>query len=164
MYNFLIKHGQLIALAVGALGIVVFLINALSGLSSMGIDYSTNLYDLDKEVVSQINGFNFGLYLAIVLIIIAAAAWVLFGIYRLASHPASALKGIIPFALIVVLFIILYASSTAETTGRIWETAQQFNITEGISKLISGALWTAVGLIGVALLALLFSEIRNALK
>lgn len=164
MYNFLIKHGQLIALAVGALGIIVFLINALSGLSSMGIDYSTNLYDLDKEVVNQISGFNFGLYLAIVLIIIAAAAWILFGVYRFASHPASSIKGIIPFAIIVVLFFILYASSTAETSGRIWETAQQFNISEGVSKLISGALWTAVALIGLALVILLFSEIRNALK
>lgn len=164
MYNFLIKHGQLIALAVGALGIIVFLINALSGLSSMGIDYSTNLYDLDKEVVSQINGFNFGLYLAIVLIILAAAVWVLFGVYRFATHPAGVLKGIIPFAGIVVVFFVLYASSKAETTGRLWETAQQFNITEGVSKLISGALWTAVALIGVALIALLFSEIRNALK
>lgn len=164
MYQFLTKNGQLIALGVGALVIIIFVITALTGLSGMGIDFSTNLNDLDKEVVNEINVFNLGLKLTIVLIIVALISWVVFGILTMVSNPTRSVKSAIPFAMIVVLFIILYATATAESSGKIFETIQKFNITDNISKLISGALWTAVALIGIALVSLLFYEVRNTLK
>lgn len=164
MYQYLTKNGQVIALVVGLVVVAAFMISAVTGLNSSGISYSTNLNDLDKEVVNEITAFNLGLALTLVLVILAALSWLVFGIWGFVRNPQKSMKAAIPFVILVVLFLILYSVSQPEKSGPIFETIQEFEISDGASKYISGALWTTLMLAGIAILSLVYSEIRNVLK
>jgi len=62
------------------------------------------------------------------------------------------------------LFLIVYNVSQPETSEKMVELAAEFNVSDTTSKLISAGLWTVLGLIGVACVSFIFSEIRNAFK
>ena len=63
----------------------------------------------------------------------------------------------------VVIFFGLYASANPEVVG-FEDKMMQNDITDGISKFISAGIWTTIGLLTVAFLAMILSEIRNAFK
>lgn len=158
MYNFLTQKGQLVAFGLGVLITIVFLLSVFGGL-----DGFEALADEDRGTTGI---FNAGLYGAIVLCILCAAAILLFGVYHTVTNPKGAMKFLIGLGLILVIFIIFYSMATpvTEGDGRLFTIMQKFEITDGANKFISGALSTTLVLAVIAVAAFIFSEIRNLFK
>lgn len=165
MYNFLLKRGQLFALLLGVGVVAIYLFSVLGGLSSAG--YSTS-DDLNQILKSNPNAdfsfFDAGMYLTMALIALAVALALLFGIIQLFKSPKSSLKIIIGVAVLAILFFALMNMSEAETTGKIGELVQKFDVSEAASKFISGGLKTTFVLGAAAFLFMFFGEIRNLFK
>jgi MFS superfamily sulfate permease-like transporter len=165
MYNYLTKHGQLVAFLIGLVVIVVFLGSVISGLSSAGYDMGTDLNALDADVKQNINFFNPGLYLTAFLgAITAFLAFVLFGVWNLVKFPKDAIKFVSGIAVLLVIFFILYSMSGVETAGKLGELHDSEGISDGTSKFISGAMKTAMGLAFVSFIAMFAGELRNMFK
>lgn len=164
MYKLLTKYGQTGALLVGILVTAIFLITVMSGLSSAGYDMGTDLNALDDEAKAAIGFFDAGLWLTIILAVIAIVlAFVVFGVWDLIKYPKQAIKFLIGFVVLLVLFFILYSSASPEVVG-FEDKMMENDITPNISKFISAGIWTTIGLGGLAFLAMILSEIRNAFK
>ncbi len=162
MYKLLLKHGQLAAFALGLLVIIIF------GLSvSSGLDGFNALSDEDQATTTI---FDIGLKLTIVLLVICAAAAVLFAIYQMVTNPKGALKGIIALVVIAVLFFILYSSASVETSGPIANAIEKFeassggDFTDSNSKMVSAGIKSTLILGAIAVAAFVISEIRNLFK
>ena len=141
MYNFLVKNGQFLAFGIGLLITIIFFVGALGGDSP--------------------DRFNFGLITAMVLAGICALFMVGFGLYQIATNPKGSLKGIITFGLLIGLFAVLYATADATLTPAILD---EFEISEGTSKMISGSMMTTLVLLAATGAAFAVSEIRNFFK
>ncbi len=153
MYNFLTKYGQLLSFGVGFLLIAIFYILASGGLGDFN--------GLPKEEQFQTGIFNFGLGAALLLVIVAAALAILFGIYHIVTNPKGAMKAIIGVGVIVVLFFVLYSMADGSFTEN---QASKFGITEGISKYVSAALNTGLALGAIVIVAFIVGEVRNFFK
>ena len=108
--------------------------------------------------------FDLGMYLTGGLIALAAGAALLWGLIQLLSSPKGALKGIIAVAVIVILFFVLSSSAETETGGRIGELVQRFDVSESVSKYISGGLKTTLILAAASALFVVLGELRNVFK
>lgn len=165
MYSLLAKKGQLFAILLGVGVVIIYLATVIGGIGSAGYDMSSDLNQVLKNNPDQsFDFFNIGLQLTIGLVIIAAAAALLFGIYQMISAPKDSLKGIIGVAVIAAVFFGLYSSADADTASAISNTIQKFNISDNVSKLISGGILTTAILAGVSLVAMILFEIYNIFK
>lgn len=164
MYNFLTKNGQTAALLLGVLCIAIFLITTLSGLGSSGYDMSTDLNALPDEAKSGIGFFNAGLKITVGLVIICFALAVIFGLINFAKFPKASLKAVIGLAAVLILFFILYSTSSMEEGGKLGMLHDKFSISESVSKFIGGGLKTTVLMALVAFAAMVLFEIRNLFK
>jgi len=156
MYKIFTKHGQLMAFGLGAVVIVIYYISIMSGLDEF------NSLSADDRATTGI--FNLGLQATGVLLIICAAAMILFGIYHVITNPKGAIKGIIGVAVLVILFFILYSMAVPETSGIVGNAASDFNLTDVQSKIISAALRSTLIIGALAVLAFVVSEISNFFK
>jgi len=71
------------------------------------------------------------------------------------------MKSIIGFVALAVLFFILYSMADGDVSGPLYE---KFGITSSQSKFISAGLSTTYIALGAALLAFVYSEVRNFFK
>ena len=156
MYNLLTKYGQLFAFGLGVLITLLFLFSVFGGLEEFNM--------LDKENAGTTSIFNIGLYAAIFLCILGAAAILIFGILHTISNPKGAMKFLIGLGVLVVLFLIFYSMTQPVTSGKLQELMSRFDISQGQHKFISGALWCAVTLALLSAVTFLFSEVRNLFK
>lgn len=156
MYKFLTKHGTGAAFGLGLLVTVIGLIVIISGLG----EYS--LLTEDERPTSNI--FNVALYGTFVLLIISVIAVIVFGVIQLASSPKAAIRFLSALAVIVLLGFLFYSLSDVETSGKVYERIQEGELTGGVSKILNGALWTTLALAGIAVLGIIFGEIRNLFK
>ncbi len=156
MYTFLSKNGQTVGFLLGFVLVLIFLAMVLSGLGTFN-----GLSEADQL---QTNIFNFGLYAAIGLCVLAAIAAVLFGIYHLLTNLKGSMKFVIALIGVLVVFAIGYSMADADMTGSIQKTIEEFNVTEGVSKFISGSLTTTLILAGIALVSFIAFEILNFFK
>lgn len=159
MYKFLISKGQTMAFVLGAGLSVIFAILIYVGIKDRDVAQMSN------EALIETDIFNFGIYAAISLIVIAAVlVFVVFAIAGLFRDFRSSLKVLAGIVLILVLFGIFYAVSTPDETGILARLAGEFDISDNISKFISAGIKTTLTLLGLALVIWLLSELRNALK
>ena len=137
MYQFLAKNGQTFAFGLGIVLTAIFLISALGGLEQFDM--------LGKEVQYETTIYDIGFYAVIVLTILCFVAAVVFGLGQMISNPKSALKGIVGIAALAAIFFIIYSSVDpgADSAGVLKEV-ENFNVTDGASKFISGALITTI--------------------
>lgn len=162
MYNFLVKNGQALAFGLGALIVVAFL--------AMVIPNSGGFTDLPREEQYATSMFNFGLQMAVVLIAVATAAMVLFGLFQIASNLKGSAKGLIGFGALVAVFVIAYSSTPTEVAPAIQESINKFQIsqeseiTAGHLKMIGGGITTALVLSAVAFASFVVFEIINFFK
>ena len=168
MYDLLARKGQMFAILLGVVVIVIFLGTVISGLGSSGYSMSDDLNRIMKDNPDQqFNFFNPGLGITVALVGICAVIAVLFGIFHVVSAPKNSLKGIIGIVVIVVIFFALYSSSGADFDSAIGSTLEKFantGITENTSKIISGSLKTT-GLLAIgALASMILFEIYNIFK
>ena len=76
MYNFLVKRGQAVAFGLGILIVLIFLIGTAG---ADGAIAASNYKD-DPSGLNAVTNFNAGLYGAMVLLVIATAAALFFGL------------------------------------------------------------------------------------
>lgn len=162
MYNFLVKNGQALAFGLGTLIVVVFF--------AMVLPNSSGFMDLPREEQYTTSMFNFGIQMAVVLIVAATAAMVLFGLFQIFSNLKGSVKGLIGFGALVAVFVIAYSATSTDVSPAIQESitkfqvSQESEITEGHLKMIGGGITTALVLSAVAFVSFIVFEIINFFK
>lgn len=165
MYELLAKKGQLFAIILGVGVVLIYFATVISGIGSAGYSMSDDLNQVLKNNPDQsFDFFNLGLTLTIGLVVIAAVIAVGFGLWQMISSPKNSLKGIIGIAAIVALFFVLYSSADSDMASSIGKTVQKFNVSENISKMISGGILTTAIMAGASLAIMVIFEIYNLFK
>jgi hypothetical protein len=165
MYKLLVKNGQLFALLLGIVAFAIIFISAIVGLNGAGYDMSTDLNQVLKDNPGMsFSYFNPLIVIAGSMIVIAALAWVVFSIVQMLGAPKASIRSIISFGALIIIFLLFYFMSQPEKVGGIWETIQKFNITDNVSRFISGGLKTTLTLAIVAFGAMVVFEILNLFK
>lgn len=166
LFNFLTGKGQLIALLTAIVCIAIVMGSIFSGIGSAGYDVGTDLVSIlkDKDSTQNFDFFNAAIAIPIVLIIVAVAALVIFGVLSIVSDPKGSLKVIVSGAVVLVVFFVFYAASESETTGKIFALLQREAIGEGTSKFISGGIKTTILLIGLSIVSAVGGEVYNLFK
>jgi hypothetical protein len=156
MYKFLSKNGQALAFGLGLLVTAIFLLGVLP---------NTELIDIENP--QDVNIFNFGITGTIILIAVAAIAMVLFGVVQVVSTFKSSWKGIMGFALLIVIFIVAYTTANGSLSNEILaiqDSAEAANVTDANLKFIGGSILTLLVLVIVALGTFVVFEIINFFK
>ena len=156
MYKFLTKHGTGVAFGLGLLVTLIGLISIVAGMSSF------NMLAEDDQVTTGI--FDAALFSTFILLIVTVVVALGFGLYQLVSTPKSAIRFLAAVALIVLLGFLFYSLSDVETSGKVYEKIRDGELTGGMSKILTGALWTTIALSVIAILGIVVSEIRNLFK
>ena len=156
MYRFLTKHGQVVAFGVGILITIIFYVLATGGMSEF------NALEGDERFTTGI--FNFGLFMALALIFAALLAMVFFGLMQVISNPKGARMGLLGLLLIGVIFLVMWMMASGEATGKLAEIYDKFNITTSVAKYVHAAIATTGILALIAVIAFVFSEVRNFFK
>lgn len=154
----------MLALILGLVCIAIFLISALTGISSAGYELGTDLNALPDDVKSEISFFNPGLGLARAMVYACFGLAVVFGLFNFAKFPKASIKAAAALLAIVILFFILYSTSSMEETGKLAMLHDKFDVSEGTSKFISGGLKTTVIMALGAFIIMILAEIRNIFK
>jgi hypothetical protein len=164
LYNYLEKSGDAIAVGVGVLCILIFIIGIVTGFSSAGYDMSTDLTTMENK--SDINFFNSGLILAIVLGLLCIVLMLLGIFWDLFRNFKTGSKLLFGFGALIVAFFVLYSTSSYDTGGRFaaYWSKDPFYITENLSKFISAGLYSLLGLAAVAFITIIVFEVRNFFK
>ncbi len=103
---------------------------------------------------------NYGLYAAYILGALAVILVIVLPLVNAISNPKSLLGSAIGFVIIAVLFFIGWSISGNEVIPAYAES----NITPASSKLIGGALITMYILGGLAIIAIVFSEVNKIFR
>ncbi len=162
LYNYLVKNGDAVAVGVSAVLFIIFALAIYLGSSSGGY----NLNELiDRKDLSDVNCFNPGLWMAIILLVLAIFLTVAGIVSDLFKNIKSGSKSIFGFLGIIVVFIALYFTSSYDSGGRFgayW--GPEFNITEGLSKFISAGLYTMMAMAFISFFLIIFFEIKSFFK
>lgn len=161
MYKFLAKNGQLAAFGLGLLIVIILLVSIFSN--------PDQLAGIEDANPADITMFDFGLRAPIALLVLSAVAILAFGVMQIASDIKGSLKGIIGFAVLLLIFAITYNTASGEATGSIVSAVEKVEanggvITEGNLKWVSSAVATGLIMSGIAVAAFVLSEIRNFFK
>jgi hypothetical protein len=158
-YKFLAKNGPTLAFALVVVCVVIAIIPIFSGLSEF-----SNVPTERQSYAPEGGIFLAGIYISVALLVIAIIIALLLSLLQVATNPKASIKALISFGVVAVLFFILYAMADPKGTGSLANTIQNFNISEGISKLIGGGIQLSViMLIGSFVIAILM-EIWNYFK
>lgn len=149
MYNLLARKGQLFAFILGAAITVIFLLVVLGNLPET---FNT----MTKEARHEVNVFNFGISASILLIILAAAGMLIFGIYQVITNFRASLKGLIGLGVLFVIFFIARASSSG--------LCDDPTVSETVCKTVGGGITVALVLIAIAFVGFLVSELISLIK
>lgn len=165
MYKLLTDKGQLFALILALICIAIFFGTVLSGIGSAGYSVSDDLNQIMKNNPgADFSFFNTGIGLVMILIIITFVIAVLFGLFQIITSPKSSMKGIIIAIALLAMFFITYSMGASDTTGPIAATLQKFNVSETISKMISGGITTTAILTALAGVLVIVLELFNFSK
>ena len=100
---------------------------------------------------------NYGIPAALILLVIAALAAIVLPLINSFSNPRSLLKSAIGVIVLVVIFMIGWSLTPAQAN-------MQYDVTEGASKIIGGALTTMYILFGISIIGIVFSEIYKIVQ
>lgn len=180
MYSFLSKHGQVIALCVGALiTIIFFAIIAMNGSTFTTLDAEGLKLREYNAKLSESSMFNFGLVATLLLVAITALAVAVFGVLGVVTDFKNSKKGLIGFGVLLAIFIIAYfISSSSGDADTVLEVIKKMNakalddagndtintVTAGKSNYISASLITTMILGGLAFVGMVASEIWNLFR
>ncbi|MFK8055157.1 MAG: hypothetical protein AB8F78_03460 [Saprospiraceae bacterium] len=158
MYSFLTRNGQTVAFGIGLLVTILMIGIIAGGVGDWSLIGEKDPTRYDTTI------FDFGLYASFFLMFAAALAAIVFGIYHLATNPKGALKGILGLVAVAALFLIIYSTADPDLEMLEVMAKKDFNVSPGQSKMITGAIWTALILAGTAVIATAISEIINFFK
>ncbi len=100
---------------------------------------------------------NIILIAAYVLVFIAALGAIVLPLVNAIGNPKSLLKSVLGIVVIGVIFLVSWAVAGDEVT----KVYTKFDITSTSSKIIGGVLITTYLLMGIAVLSIIYSEIRK---
>ncbi|MEM8584059.1 MAG: hypothetical protein AAGF87_07315 [Bacteroidota bacterium] len=164
MYEFLKKNGQILALGVGAVISLIFIVLVFSS-----GDASLTADSPDSEKYGAAS-FTFGIGATIALLVICAIAAVVFGVMQIADNPKGSMKGLIGLGVVAVLTFIGFGISAGDpaTDGPILiEAVNKFNdasggeLSSGTYKFIGGSILASLVLLVIAVVSLLVFGIRS---
>ena len=155
MYTFLTRNGQTIAFGIGLLLVIVTIAAIFGGVDEWSLIPDDDFSRYDTTI------FNAGMYGAILLIVLCAAAALLFGVFQLATNFKGAIKGIIGLVAIVVLFYIIKGTADPSLDGLNLNDDIAGALDAGQSTFITGAIATALILAAIAVVATAVSEVIN---
>lgn len=161
LYNFLVKKGLMVALGIGILFIILHFVGISGGIeefSQIPEDPASKPERL--EVGSKM--VSMGIMVTVALLAITFVVALVFAIIQVLSNPKGALAGIAGLVVILIIFGIGYSMSAGEVEQS-W-IDKDFGITPTISKYVSGAVFASAVMVGLAVLGLVVSEIRNFFK
>ena len=161
MYKNLIKNGTGIAMIAGTVISLLALIFAIVGVRSAGYEIGTDLTQVDT---TNLKAFDFALMVSIILIFLTVLIFLWSSVSDLFLNFKTNKKMILGILVGIVLFIVLYATSSYEVGGKWDHLNKEFNITEGISKFISAGLKTSIILTVIAGIAFVYSEVSSMFK
>ncbi len=156
MYNFLVRRGTTIAFVIGFLISVIILILNFSGGADIPVDDYNTLYGVSQFSSTVLIG----------VLLVAAALGIIFigGAYGLAVNPKSAIRFLIGFGILAVLVLVLYFGLGDNNTNTVRNLIEQENISSNVSKMINVGIFSTLVLLGIALVAMILGELRNAIK
>jgi hypothetical protein len=112
--------------------------------------------------------FNFGLWAAVLLTVICAIAMVLFGVAQVLGNLKRSWQGLAGLALLIVIFVVGYSMASGEPETRPiqlaiakFEESQEVDFTAANLKFVGGAIITSLVMIGLAIVALVLTGVRN---
>ena len=103
---------------------------------------------------------DYGLIAAYVLTLLAALGAIVLPLIKSIDNPKSLLGTLLGLAFLAVLFVIGYALAGNEVKPNYIN----FNVDEGISKVIGGVLTMFYLLFGLSILSILFTEVSKFFK
>ena len=156
MYSFLTRNGQAVAFLVGLAIVVIMFVSIGNGLGDWSV------IGEDDPARFTTTRFNFGMYAAIGLAVLAAIAGILFGIYQLVTNPKGALKALLALGVVIGVFFIISAS--ADPNSAMLADLSDFSVNESQSKYITGGIWTAIILVSLAFVSMAISEVINIFR
>lgn len=165
LYNFFQKRGQLFALLLGLISVVIAFGSVFSGLGAAGFDAATDLNAVLKNGGG--NGFDFfnlAIMIPVILTVIAVVLWLIFGLGRLVTNPKGSIVVLLGAVLLIGLFFVLYSSSIAESDGPVGFVSEKFGVTPGVSKFISGGIKCTIILTALSIITMVVLEIINLFK
>lgn len=104
---------------------------------------------------------NVGIIIAYILILIGVVSAIVFPLINAISQPELLRKSGIGVVGILIVFGIGYAISDSELTTKFIQSGVE---TEGLSKMIGGALTMVYLLMGVAFVGIIYTEFSKAFK
>lgn len=104
---------------------------------------------------------NVGIIIAYILIVIGVVSAIVFPLINAISQPELLRKSGIGVVGILIVFGIGYAISDSELTRKFIQSGVE---TEGLSKMIGGALTMVYLLMGVAFVGIIYTEFSKAFK
>lgn len=162
MYNFLTKNGLLIAFGVGLLITIAFYAIAIPGVANSGVA------DADAQeqikVLGQTGMFDMGLKGSIFLIIVAALAWLVFGLIGVGKDIKGSIKGIAAVVVMVVAYFVFKGMAVAPETGRIRGVMDTMGVSDDQYGFSVALMNLTFVLLAIAVLVLIVSEVRNFFK
>lgn len=164
MYNYFAKNGPTIAMLVGTGITIIFLVAAVIGMGADGYDVGADLAGQGREKVMQMNYFDTGLILTLILLAISLVLYLIFGVWTIMKFPKSLKSTLISSGLIAGVFLALYFTATRETTGKLAAKLDEFQISDGVNRFVSAGLWLMIILSVVAILLMIAMEVRNMFK
>jgi len=165
LFTFLSSKGQAGALLLGLLACAIAFGSIFSGVKS-NYSLSTDLVAvLKNDPTANFDFINPAITVVLALVVLAAALMLLFGVLGIFTNPKGSMKAILGLAGLAILFFIFYAGSTSGMeSSSMAELLGKFNVSEGISKYIEGAIKTAVWGIVIAAAAAIILEVLNLFK
>jgi hypothetical protein len=157
MYELLSKKGLLFAFLLGLAVVLLFYVPVLTGIN--------NFNALPEEEQATTSIFDLGLWLTIILVIVAALAIIVFSILSIANNPKGSLRGLVGLGVILLIFIIGYAmTGTPNEATRLSSIIERFQVSLSDQQIINGALFSGLGIIILTAVAFVFGEISSLLK
>ncbi|MBK7008032.1 MAG: hypothetical protein IPH94_20620 [Saprospiraceae bacterium] len=164
MYNFFAKNGTTVAMLTALAVTLIFIISAVTGMSSDGYAVGTDLAGMGKEKVAQMGYFDIGLSLTIFLLVSSLILLVIFGVWTLIKFPKALKSTIIFSGLLLGLFFALYATATKESTGKLGRALEEFQISDSVNSFVTAGLWSMIIMSLGAVLIMVAMEVRNMFK
>ena len=104
---------------------------------------------------------NVGIIVAYVLVVIGIVSAVVFPLINAISQPELLVKSGIGIVAVLVVFGIGYVLSDSVLTAKFIQSGVD---TEGLSKMIGGALTMVYLLMGIAIIGIVYTEFSKAFK
>ncbi|HKK88334.1 MAG TPA: hypothetical protein VJ917_05750 [Saprospiraceae bacterium] len=157
MYELLSKKGLLFAFLLGLAVVLLFYVPVLTGVDAFNA--------LPEEEQTNTSIFDLGLWLTIILVVIAALAIIGFSILSIAKDIKGSLRGLVGLGVILLIFIIGYAmTGTPDEGTRLASVIERFQVSISDQQIINGALFSALGILILTAVAFVFGEISSLLK